>query len=229
MILEDFLKALRQMTDRRFQGVLWTGIGLTIALLASLTWILLWLLPDTLSIPWYGEVTWVSRLLDGFAVVGMLGLSIFLMVPVASLFMGIFLERIAHAVEEKHYPAAGPARGTRWTEAVMDAVSFFGLIIVVNLFGLIIYLLSNVAAPLVFWVVNGILLGREYFQLVAMRRLGRAGARQLRSRHRLEIWLAGVLMTVPLTIPIVNLCVPVLGAATFTHLYHRLARDLPNR
>jgi CysZ protein len=30
-------------------------------------------------------------------------------------------------------------------------------------------------------------------------------------------------MAVPLSIPLINLLIPVLGAATFTHLYHRLA------
>jgi len=30
-------------------------------------------------------------------------------------------------------------------------------------------------------------------------------------------------MVVPLTIPLVNLLVPVLGAATFTHLFHALS------
>ena len=36
-------------------------------------------------------------------------------------------------------------------------------------------------------------------------------------------WLAGTLMAAPLSIPLVNLLVPVLGVATFTHLFHRLA------
>jgi hypothetical protein len=31
-------------------------------------------------------------------------------------------------------------------------------------------------------------------------------------------------MAVPLAIPVVNLFVPVLGAATFTHLFHRVTR-----
>ncbi len=38
------------------------------------------------------------------------------------------------------------------------------------------------------------------------------------------IMLAGALMAIPLTIPLVGLFIPILGAATFTHLYHRLAR-----
>jgi uncharacterized protein involved in cysteine biosynthesis len=70
--------------------------------------------------------------------------------------------------------------------------------------------------------MNGFLLGREYFQIAAMRREGREGAKALRKRHIGTIWLAGCLMALPLSIPVVNLLIPVLGAATFTHLYHRL-------
>ena len=83
-------------------------------------------------------------------------------------------------------------------------------------------------APVIFIALNGYLLGREYFQLVALRRLGREGAKKARRRHAATIWLAGALMAAPLTIPIVNLFIPVLGAATFTHLFHRLEARRPN-
>jgi uncharacterized protein involved in cysteine biosynthesis len=86
----------------------------------------------------------------------------------------------------------------------------------------VLYVLSGPFAPLVFWAVNGYLLGREYFQMAAMRRLGRDGAAALRRRHRGQIFAAGLLMAAPLSLPLVNLVVPVLGAATFTHLFHRL-------
>ena len=74
-----------------------------------------------------------------------------------------------------------------------------------------IYLLVAPLAPLVFWLVNGFLLGREYFQLVAMRRLGPDGAAALRRRHFWRIWLAGTPMAVPLSVPVVNLLVPIAG------------------
>ncbi len=99
---------------------------------------------------------------------------------------------------------------------------FWGLMIVANIFALILYAFSGPFAPLVFWSVNGFLLGREYFTLVAMRRLGRAGAKSLRAENSAQIWLAGTLMAAPLSIPILNLIIPVLGVATFTHLFHRL-------
>ncbi len=99
------------------------------------------------------------------------------------------------------------------------------MLIAVNLVALIAYILFTPIAPVLFWVVNGVLLGREYAQLVALRRHDAAGAATFRKRHRTQIFAAGVLMAVPLTIPVVNLLVPILGAATFTHLYHRLSRD----
>jgi uncharacterized protein involved in cysteine biosynthesis len=79
------------------------------------------------------------------------------------------------------------------------------------------------ATPLVFWGVNGFLLGREYFTLVAQRRLSPEDAKAMRRRNRWRIWLAGTLMAAPLSLPLVNLVIPVLGVATFTHLFHQLA------
>jgi CysZ protein len=144
------------------------------------------------------------------------------MVPVASAFTGLFLDEVAEAVEERHYPQLPPANAANWGEAMKDSVSFLGVIVAVNLIALILYFFVGPFAPLLFWVVNGYLLGREYFQLVAMRRVGRKEAIAARRRHMPRIWLAGTLMAAPLSIPIVNLFVPILGAATFTHFYHRL-------
>jgi uncharacterized protein involved in cysteine biosynthesis len=91
----------------------------------------------------------------------------------------------------------------------------------VNLLALLSYLVLAPLAPLIFWTVNGVLLGREYAQMVALRRLPRVEANAFRRRNRLRIWAMGVVMAVPLTIPVVNLLVPVIAAAAFTHLYHR--------
>ncbi|MCB1374114.1 MAG: EI24 domain-containing protein, partial [Rhodobacteraceae bacterium] len=85
------------------------------------------------------------------------------------------------------------------------------------------YLLLPPLAPFVFWLVNGFLLGREYFQLVAMRRLGPEGAARLRRANAGRIWLAGTAMAVPLSVPVLNLLVPILGVAVFTHQLHRMA------
>lgn len=226
MIFGDFMRALRQLPDPRFTSVLLIGLGLTIALLVGLYWIFTlligWLVPDSLTLPWIGEVGGIDAAIGWAAIPVMLVASAFLMIPVASAFTGIFLDQIADAVEDRHYPSLPPARKSGLAEGVIDGLKFMGILIGVNVIALVVYLLFAPLAPFIFWGVNGLLLGREYAQLVALRRLDAAGASAFRRRHKLQIFAAGVLMAVPLTIPVVNLLVPILGAATFTHLFHRL-------
>ncbi|MDO5756767.1 MAG: EI24 domain-containing protein [Rhodobacterales bacterium] len=229
MIFSSFAKALAQMGDRRFRRVLFLGLVLTVALLfAAYVGVLIlisWLTGDGVTLPLIGEVTWVSNLLGWTSLVAMLIMSVFLMVPVASAISSLFLEDIAAAVEAQHYPALPPVAPLPWSETIRDTFAFLGLMIGANLLALALYIAMPFAALGIFWALNGFLLGREYFQLAAMRRLGRDGARALRMRHPWRIWLAGVLMAVPLSVPLLNLLIPILGAATFTHLYHALQSD----
>jgi CysZ protein len=233
VILQAFLKSLGQVSDRRFLMVLGLGVGLTLALLIGVyigfVALVGWLVPETFSLPWIGEISWAETAISWAAVPLFLLLSVVLMVPVASAFMGIFLEQVADAVEDVHYPGLPPARSIGILEGMGDAARFVGVVIGVNLVALVGYLLFAPIAPLLFWGVNGFLLGREYAQLVALRRTDAAGARAFRRRNSGTLFVAGVLMAVPLTIPVVNLLVPILGAATFTHLYQMLNRAGPSR
>ncbi|MDW4551094.1 EI24 domain-containing protein [Defluviimonas sp. D31] len=228
-MLGDFLKALGQLSDRRFLKVVLLGVALSLALLvavyAGFAQVVAWLVPDTIWLPFVGEVTWVESLMSWGSLLLMIGLSVFLMVPVASAFTGFFLDTVADAVEDRHYPSLPPAPNVAWMDALIDSVNFFGVLVAVNVLALVLYAFVGPFAPLMFWAVNGYLLGREYFQMAAMRRLGREGARALRKRHSGQIWIAGMLMAAPLSLPVVNLLIPVLGAATFTHLFHRLSRE----
>lgn len=227
MILNDFFKALSQIGDPRFRRVLAMGVGLSIGLLAVIYLIFAGAVsiffPDSIAIPWIGEVTWIKAAITWATIPVMLLLSTFLMMPVASAFTSLFLDEVADAVEEEHYPHLDQTPRTPFVEGVKDSATFLGVLVGANILALILYAFFPFLAPFIFWALNGFLLGREYFQLVAVRRLGRAGARALRRQHSGKIWLAGALMAIPLSVPIVNLLIPVLGAATFTHLYHRVA------
>lgn len=234
MIFNDFAKAIGQLTDPRFRRVLWMGLGLTVALLfgayAAVLWLVSIFAPETVTLPWIGEVSWVNNLISGASVLLMMVLSVFLMVPVASAFTSMFLDDVAQAVEDEYYPALPVVEPLSWIDGLQDTLRFLGVIIVANLLALIVYAFMAMTVvlapftPLVFWALNGYLLGREYFQLVAMRRMDRPAAKALFRKNSSTIWLAGTLMAMPLSVPLVNLLVPIVGAATFTHLFHRLAR-----
>lgn len=229
VILSAFFSALGQMGDPRFRRVLLIGLALTIALLVAATsgfvWFVGWLSADSVEVPWIGTITWLDDIITWASFFVFLVLSIFLMIPVASVITSMFLEDVARAVEDQHYPNLPPAKGIGFGDGLVDTLNFLGVLLAANLLALLLYVFLPFASIFIFWGLNGFLLGREYFTLVAMRRVSRAQARVLRRAHSGRIWLAGTLMAVPLTIPLINLIIPILGAATFTHLYHGLVRE----
>ncbi|MEO0915753.1 MAG: EI24 domain-containing protein [Pseudomonadota bacterium] len=224
MIFAAFAAALAQMTDPRFRGVLLRGVGLTLLLLIGLYafayWGVAWLVPDTFSLPFIGEVGLSNRLLSWGSLLLMMGLSVFLMVPVASAFTGIFLDEVADAVEARHYAHLGPAPSLGIAANIRESVVFLAIIVVANLAALVLYFTP--LAPFVFYGLNGFLLAREYYRMIAVRRMGRKEANTSFRRNFITLWSAGALMAVPLSIPLVNLVIPILGAATFTHIFHKL-------
>ena len=227
MIFSAFFAALGQLGDRRFRRVVGLGVLLALALLFAayilfiqLIW---WLSPETIDLPVIGPVSGIETFLGWASLFLMIGLSVFLMVPVASAFTGFFLEDVADAVEDRHYPGLPPATALTLGESLRQSVNFLGLVIAVNVGALFLYPFVGPGIPLVFWAINGFLLGREYFSLVALRRLPPQEVKAMRRRNRWTLWAAGTLMAAPLSVPLVNLVIPVLGVATFTHLYHRLA------
>lgn len=225
-ILHSFWLAVTQLPDPRFRRVLFLGVSLTVALLVAAYALLLLLISPVdgagLTLPVLGEVTWLGDLLSWGSLALILVLSMFLMVPVASAITSLFLDDVAHAVEDVHYPnSPQPPRVPFW-DAVKDSINFLGILIAANLLAFVLYSFLPLLALPIFFALNGFLLGREYFQIAAMRHEGRDGAKELRAQHKGKIWLAGCLMAVPLSIPLVNLVIPILGAATFTHLYHRV-------
>ncbi len=224
MIVKAFLLALGQLGDPRFRRVLLIGVALTFALLVDTTAgfvsLINWLVGEDVTLPLLGPVTWVNDLLSWTSLAFMMVLSVFLMVPVASAITSMFLDEVAQAVEDRHYPGLPPVKGVSVGDAFRDTVNFLGVLIGANFLALFLYALFTPLAPLIFWALNGFLLGREYFTLAAMRRVGRDGAKKLRSENTGTIWLAGTLMAIPLSVPLINLVIPILGAATFTHIFH---------
>lgn len=226
MIFGSFLSALAQFPDPKFRRVLGLGIVLTFVLLIAIYALLLgfieWSTGEATVLPFVGEVIWVGDLLSLGSLAFMIVASFFLMIPVASAITSLFLADVAQAVEDAHYPhlPAIPRQG--FYDGLRETVNFLGVLLIANLVAIVLSLFLPIAAPVILYGTNGFLLGREYFQMVALRRLPRDQAVALRKANQGTVWMAGVLMALPLTIPLVNLVIPVLGAATFTHLFHKL-------
>ncbi len=227
MFFTDVSKALAQAFHPKFRGVLLKSLGITIATLIGMVWLadfgLSYIPAISFTMPIVGwEVTFLDETAKDVGLGLAILLSIFLMFPVAAIIVGFFLEEIADAVEDKHFPHLPPARRQGWGEIIVNAAEFFLTLIGANLLALIIYLVLLPIAWVPFLIVNGYLLGREYFELVAMRRMPLEEVKKLRQKFLGRIWFAGIVMAAPLSIPFLNLLVPVIGVAAFTHMFHRL-------
>lgn len=231
MILSAYANAVRQLRDRRFRPVIALGTALAIALLFFLYAGVLLVVKlgedSALSIPLAGEVSGLGTLLSVGSIVFLIGLSIFLMAPVASVFSGLFLNDVADAVEARYYPHTPPPhRMNRW-DRLTDTVNYFGMLVPLNFVALMVFALSTGFGIVLFWAVNAFLLAREYFIMTAMRHMPHDQAKALFRQNRMRLWGAGVWLAVPLSIPIVNLLMPVIGAAAFTHLAQQMAAKTP--
>jgi len=215
--------SISQFSDRRFQRVVIKSILLAIlalwALAAGGGSVLGWLFGGDLTLPWIGIITFNGSLIGWGAFWIILGLSVFLMVPVASAISAFFVDDVARAVEECHYPDALAQYRANLSEEIRESLGFLGAMLAANLIALIFYALFPVFAPIIFWSLNGYLIGREYFYMAAKRHLGRERALSAFRDNRFRVWMCGVFLVLPMSVPLFNLLVPVLVAASFTHLF----------
>jgi len=221
--------SISQFSDRRFQRVVLKSIVLAIfalwALAAGGGSVLGWLFSGDLTLPWIGTITFSDSLIGWGAFWIILGLSVFLMVPVASAMSAFFVDDVARAVEERHYPNSQAQHRSKLSEEVIESLGFLGTMLAANLIALIFYALFTVFAPIIFWSLNGYLIGREYFYMAAKRYLGRDTALSAFRDHRFRVWMCGVVLILPMSVPLLNLLVPVLAAASFTHLFQGWMAD----
>jgi uncharacterized protein involved in cysteine biosynthesis len=209
-----FSKAISQLNDPRTRKMLWLSIGAALTVFAVLWLVIFYLLTST-SFFAIGWLEWAVDLLGGLATLVM---TWFLFPGVITAVIGFFLDDIAAAVEARHYPELPPAEGLGVSAALLTTFRFLGVMIVLNL-ALLVFLFFPPLFPFVFYAVNGYLLSREYFELVASRRAGADEIRQLRKAHRGRLFVAGVIVAVALTIPGVNLLAPVVATAAMVHLF----------
>ncbi len=224
-------KAFGQLSDPAFRQVLVRSVLAALVVFIGV-WIAAWF-----GVSWLGEALsdWAALEPGGFwvevvawavaagGVAAVLVASFFLFPAVMLIALSLMLDDIAQAVERRHYPELPPARAQPIGEAILSALLFLAKSLVLNILALPLYLVPLLNL-FVFYLLNGYLLGREYFELVAARRFDGKGVRRLRRRFRGQVMLAGVVIAFLLTVPIVNLVTPVVATGFMLHVFERLRR-----
>jgi uncharacterized protein involved in cysteine biosynthesis len=206
------------------QRVLWLSILLALVVMAALI-VGAWVLLANIDLTGVG---WLDTVIDFASGIGVVILAWFLFPAAASIMVSFFLDTVADAVEDAHYPHLPPPRRVPVGEEIWTGVRFTAFALALNILLLPVYVFLLFFPPfnaIVFYGVNGYLLGREYFELAALRRLRPEDVRGVWRANRPRLVMGGMLVALLLTIPLVNLLAPVVGTAFMVHLFHGLRQN----
>jgi CysZ protein len=231
MILEAARRALGDLFTAEFRAAFFKTLGLTLLLLVVI-WLGLQHLFDAYAVPWIDALlpgfpswaSWFGILAAVLAAIGLaLGLAL-LIAPVAAIIAGLFLDDVAEIIEKNEYPLDRPGRAVPTMRAFLLSAKFLAVVILGNIVALFLLLVPgvNIAA---FFLVNGYLLGREYFEFAAMRFRDEPEAKALRRRNFGTVFLAGLAIALFLAVPIVNLLTPLFAAALMVHLHKMVSAE----
>lgn len=233
MILDAASLALRNLFAPETRSVFWKVIGLTLIVLVGL-WFALRETFIAYAMPWIdalipGTPEWAGWLTFIFGIFASIGLALalaLLLSTVTAIIAGLFLDDVADVIEKRDYPADRPGTAMPLGEAMLSSLKFFGIVVVGNIVALLLLLVPGVNI-VAFFLVNGYLLGREFFEFAAMRFRSPDEARLFRSRHAGTVFVAGLVIAAFLAIPFVNLLTPLFAAGLMVHLHKMLSkRDL---
>lgn len=212
-IFSAYFKGLAQLSDPKTRSVVWASIGWSLAIFAGL-YVALYIV---LKVTTFIAIGPLEMIFDFVAQVGVLVLTWFLFPAVVTAVGSLMLDKIVDAVEARHYPDLAMAPGQSIAESIGPALRFLGVTVGLNL--LCLPLIVTPLFPFVYYALNGYLLSREYFELVALRRVTTDDANAMRKRWKMTLFTAGIGFAIMLTVPFLNIIAPVIATAAMVHLF----------
>ena len=218
-----------QIFDLEFRKIIWLSLAGSL-LIFFCVWVFVGyfiskvdFVSTNFIVSFFGEIANSFVRLVGGALV--LVLSWFLFPSIASMILALFLEKAAFIVENKHYPKFSKYRSQSLYEIIYVSLKYTGLSLLVNVMFLPVYVSLFFLGPLnlmVFFIVNGYLLGREYFELVSHRRLSLKTSKMVYKNSKKTVFFAGCIIAVLMTLPFINLIAPLIAVALMVHITHKL-------
>src|SRR4030081_2403946 len=236
-MLDAAIKALSQILSPPMRSILWRSIGLALVLIVvlaiGLQRLLSWFatsgegwLEAALGPSFHTPLNILAWIVSIAAGLGVVFGAVFLMPAITSLVASVFVDDVADHVEREHYPAERPGVALPVGLAMTEGVKTALLTILVYLIALPFVFVAG-AGFIAFFIATAWLLGREYFELAAMRFRFTVDVHWMRHQHAATVFTAGLLIAAFVSIPIVNLATPLFGMAFMVHMHKRLSGPTP--
>jgi CysZ protein len=211
------LKTFRTLGQPYFLNMLLLSLVVTAAAFGVLFLMVGYLLSATAFV----STGWLEVILDWTAGLGAGVLAWFLFPALLPLVASGFAEQISGRIERREYGLDEPPSLAFWPE-VLAGLKFAAISLACNLIALPLYL-NPVLFPFLYYGINSYLLGREFFETVMGRHVGRQAANAFRRRHRLPVLLSGLVIALCATLPLAGLFAPFIGVALMVHLHQTMS------
>lgn len=216
-MIDAAIRSLNQIFSKPFRSVLWKAAGLTLVLVAAIMVGAQSLLAAFVVLP-FGWMETAVSVLSGLGL--LFGLA-FVIGPATALFAGLFSDEIAELVESQSYPGDQAGQAQSILSGLATTLKFFVVIVGVNLVALPLVLVLGFGA-VIFFIANGYLLGREYFQTVALRFHDEPTVRAMRLRNGARIFASGLVVSTFMVVPVLNILTPLFATTFMVHRYKRI-------
>lgn len=216
-MFEAAIQAFGETFSPPLRKILFKSLGLALLLLVVLGMVLQGVITHLVALPYPFDTA--------LAIISALGLiagAVYLVPPITSLVASLFFDDIADQVERRNFPNDTPGKALPIATSTMLSIRFFGLVLLVNLLALLLLIIPGVNL-IAFFAANAYLLGREYFELAAMRFRPIAEARALRKENAVRVFLYGMVIAAIVFVPILNLITPVFATAFMVRMHKRIA------
>lgn len=229
MIFTAAYRALQRLLTPQYRTMILKALGITIVVL-----IILWLCARQLFIsyfwPWIADFlpglpSWAGWLGFGMLIVFNLGLALlmaFLIAPITAMIGGFFIDSAAEIIEKEDYSNEPIGRALPFGRSLILSLKFVFLSLFGNGIAFVLFFVPGINL-IAFYVINGYLLGREYFVFAAYRFRSEQEAHAFLHTHYTTVFGAGLLIALFVSIPILNLATPLFAAAFMTHLHKMLS------
>ncbi len=167
----------------------------------------------------WSALAWVLSIL---ASLGIITGALFLMPAVTAFVGSFFVDEVGEAVEREHYPRDPVGHALPFLLALVEGTKVAVLALLVYLFALPFLLFAGLGFVILF-LANAYLLGREYFELAAMRFRSPSEAKAMRKANATYLFTAGMFIAAFVSVPIMNLATPIFAMAFMVHLHKRLS------
>jgi CysZ protein len=207
------VRAVGQLDDPAFQGVMVRSLMWALACFLGLYTIAIWAVHRLLA--FHGWFAWTADILES---IGASLLTLWLFLPVAAGIGALYCDRIASAVERRFYPWLPRAVSAPILQQAWDGVAVATNVLALSIAALVLTLLVPGLGLVLGWMIASYGIGRGLFVAVAMRRMPRSMAESLYLSRRGIVLVQGGILALAAYIPIMNLFIPVIGAAAMVHV-----------